>query len=150
MSADSRLARPLRSSVLAVGFAAGYTLLGLLGRATVPDGSTFALVWPATGFGILWFLLRGARVASLDTGLLVVATLIVSRFGGAPLDLQLVFSLSGVVGILLAVVLLRRWCSELWGCGGDGPLASTRLLMRYLGALSAAIAVGSVLGGAGT
>src|SRR4051812_43605367 len=149
MSGDTHQPRLLTSPLAAVGLALGYVALGLLGRATVPEGSPFALIWPATGFGVLWLLLRGARLLSLDTALLVLASLVVNQVGGAPLDLLLVFSVSSVVQILLAVWLLRRWCSELWGCGGDGALASPRLLMRYLGALSGAVAVGAVLGALG-
>src|SRR4051812_325286 len=149
MSGDTHQPRLITSPLAAVGLALGYVALGLLGRATVPDDSPFALIWPATGFGVLWFLLRGARMASLDTVLLVIATLVVNQVGGAPLDLVSVFSLSSVVQILVAVVLLRRWCAELWGCGGDGALASPRLLISYLGALSGAIAVGAVLGALG-
>jgi len=46
---------------------------------------------------------------------------------------------------LLGVLLLRRWCPGLWGCGGDRPLDRPRVLARLGAALVLSSAVGAVL-----
>ena len=43
------------------------------------------------------------------------------------------------------VLLLRRWCPELWGCGGDRPLERPRALARFVAALVLGTAVGAAL-----
>ncbi len=130
----------------ALGYALLYVSLGFVGRSTTIDGTTFALIWPAGGVAVLWFLVRGARILSVDTVLLAACTLGVNWVTGAPLDASLVLVATNVLQTLVAVTLLRRWCPQLWGCGGQRPLDSPRLLGRYLTATALATAAGALMG----
>lgn len=130
----------------ALSFAALYGALGLLGRVTVLDGTALALVWPAAGVALLWFLLRGAGPLSPDAPLLALTAFAVMWSSGATPALAALVALTNVAQTLLAVVLLRRWCPGLYGAGGDRPLDSTPILARYVAALGVAMAAGAVLG----
>ena len=105
-----------------------------------------AELWPAGGMPIVWLLLRGARLISLDTllagGVLLVANLLMT----AELDLAAVFAAVQIVQSWIAVMLLRRWCPETWGCGGDRPLDTPRVVAGLGAALVLALGVGTVLG----
>lgn len=134
----------------ALVFAALYLGAGFLGRQTILEGAEFSLVWPAAGVGVLWFLVQRARPVSVDTVLLAAAAFGANRLTGAPLDLSLVLVLSNVTQTLLAVHLLRRWCPELWGCGGDRSLDSPWMTARYVAALAVGMAAGMAVGMTGT
>ncbi|MBB6629549.1 MASE1 domain-containing protein [Nocardioides sp. KIGAM211] len=123
-----------------------YVALGFAGRATLFDGTTFALVWPAGGAAVLWFLVRGAGARSLDTALLAGSVLGVNFVTGASLDVSLVLVVTNVLQTLVAVTLMRRWCPHLWGCGGRRPLDSPRSLARYIGAALLATGAAALLG----
>ncbi len=45
---------------------------------------------------------------------------------------------------LLVVFLLRRYLPDMWGCGGDKPLASTRMLAVYLACIGVGVVVSAV------
>src|SRR5512141_509209 len=81
----------------ALGFALLYVSLGFVGRSTIIDGTTFALIWPAGGVAVLWFLVRGARTLSVDTVLLAACTLGVNWATGAPLEVSLVLVATNVL-----------------------------------------------------
>jgi PAS domain S-box-containing protein len=130
----------------AAAFALVYVVLGFAGRATAMEGQTFALVWPAGGLAVLWFLVRGARVWGLDTLLLALGVLAVNWATGAPLGISVLLVGTNLLQTLLGVWLLRRWCPRLWGCGGDRPLDSPRVFARYLAAAVLATGAGAVLG----
>ncbi len=133
----------------AFGLAGSLVLLAFVAREPALDSPGFATVWPAGGIPVLWFMLRGARVLSSDTLLLVVAAGAANAILGADPRLNAVFVGVTVAQAHLAVGLLRRWSPELWGCGGDRALDSPRMLPRYGGALAVAMATGAVLGTAG-
>ena len=133
----------------AVGLAGCLVLLAFLARQPSLDSPGFATVWPSGGIGVLWFVLRGARLRSLDTLLLAAAMAAANAILGADPPINAVFAGAAVAQTLLAVWLLRRWSPELWGCGGDRPLDRPRMLPRYGGALAVAMATGAVLGTAG-
>lgn len=139
-----------RERWLALPFAALYVGLGLLGRETVIDGTSLALVWPAAGMALLWFLLRGAGPLSLDTLLLALGAFTVMAVSGSSVGLALVIVVTNVGQTLLAVTLLRCWCPDLYGAGGDHPIDSPPRLARFTGAVSLAMAAGAVLGVLGT
>ena len=136
--------------VRALAFTGLYLAAGFLGRQAVLEGASFSRVWPAAGVGVVWFLLQQARVLSLDTVLLAVAAFGVNVSTGAPVDTSAVLTLSNVAQTLLAAHLLRRWCPELWGCGGDRALDSPWLSARYLVALSVGMFAGMAVGVTGT
>lgn len=138
--------RAWRRPATSVGFAVAYLAAGFLGRQAVLDGGTFAVVWPAAGVAILWFLVQGARPWSLDTLLLAGCAFAANLATGSGIDTALVLLVSNVLQTLLAVDLLRRWCPELWGCGGDRPLDSPWVTARYLLALGIGMAAGATVG----
>ncbi len=133
----------------AVGLAGTMVLLSVVARQPTLDSPGFATAWPAGGIAVLWFVLRGARTLSVDTALLAVTMVAANAVLGADAGMNAVFTIVSVVQTLLAVWLLRRWCGQLWGCGGDRPLDRLRALPRYGGALTTAVAVAAVLGTVG-
>jgi len=133
-------------AALALAFALGYVVVGLLSRTTVLDGTALALVWPAAGLPLLWFLLRDARPLGIDTPLLAAAACATMLLSGSGTTLALVVTVTNVAQTLLAVALLRRWAPEVYGAGGDRALDSPRLLGLFVAAIGVAMAVGAVLG----
>ncbi|MCW2794030.1 MAG: sensor protein [Nocardioides sp.] len=130
------------------GFVLLYVALGFAGRATSIDGTTFALIWPAGGVAVLWFLVRDVRLLSVDTLVLAGCVLGVNLVTGAPFDVGLVLIVTTVLQTVVAATLMRRWCPRLWGCGGDRALDSPRILARYVAAAVVAAAAGAVVGAA--
>jgi PAS domain S-box-containing protein len=133
----------------AFGLAGGWVLLALIAREPSLDSPGFATVWPAGGIVLLWFLARGAGALSLDMLGLVVASVAANRLLGSSPEVNAVFTITNVVQTLCALWLLRRWCPDLWGCGGDRALDRPRMLPRYGGALSLACGVGALVGTVG-
>ncbi|WP_244928654.1 ATP-binding protein [Nocardioides sp. W7] len=131
---------------MAVSFATLYVVAGLLGRATVIDGTSLALVWPAAGLPLLWFLLRGAGLRSIDLPLLVVVAAVVMLLSGAGPGVALVATVTNVGQTLIAAALVRRWCPELYGAGGTRPLDSPAALARLATAIAVGMAVGATAG----
>ncbi|MGZ5403307.1 MAG: ATP-binding protein [Nocardioides sp.] len=119
---------------------------GVAARLAVPPGESTAPIWPAAGVAVLWFLVRQASWRSTDVLLLAAAAFLVNDLTGAPPDLALVLAATNVVQTLVAVGLLRRWCPDLWGCGGDRGFDSVRTVAHGFAALAIAMAVGAVLG----
>lgn len=148
MSGSELRPRAERWGTLA-GFVLLYVALGFAGRATLIHDTAFALIWPAGGVAVLWFLVRGARMLSLDTLLLGAAVVGINAITGASLGISLVLLISNLTQTLLAVWLVRRWCGDLWACGGDRPLETTRALVHYMAAAVIATAAGALLGSLG-
>jgi PAS domain S-box-containing protein len=146
MPGTRRQARATNAMGTLIGFALLYVALGLAGRSTIDHGTTFALVWPAGGVAVLWFLVRDVRPLSVDTLVLAACVLGVNGVTGAPLDISLVLVVTNVLQTLVAVALMRRWCPRLWGCGGEQPLDSPRILTRYVAAAVLATAAGALVG----
>ncbi|MDF1605564.1 ATP-binding protein [Nocardioides sp. YIM 152315] len=111
-------------------------------------GFGFGDLWPAGGLPIVWLMLRGARVPSIDTVLLGAAALAANLIAGADTDLAAVFAVANTVQCWVAVLLLRRWCGELWGFGGERAISRPRDVARLGAALCLATAVGTTLGSA--
>lgn len=130
-------------------FPAAWVAVGLLSRQLVLDGA-LALVWPPAGVAVLWFLVRGASWRSVDTGVLAGVAFLVNVLTGAPTGFALVLAACNVVQTLTAVVLLRRWSPELWGCGGSRGFDSVTVVARGLMALVVAVAAGAALGTLGS
>lgn len=128
-----------------VGFAGLLVALAALTDLAEATGPGFGAAMPVGGIGVLWLLLRGARVASIETVLLAVVAFVGDLILGARPELAAAMAGAVVVQTLVTVLLLRRWCPQLWGCGGDRPLDRPRLLARYGGALVLGFAVGAVL-----
>ena len=99
---------------------------------------------------VLWFLIRGVGLASPDAVLLAVCAFATNAVTGVSLEQSVVLAVTNLIQTWVAVVLLRRWCGELWGCGGTRPLESPRTTVRYVAALALGMFAGVVVGAVGT
>ena len=119
-----------------------FVAAGLLGRATVIDESSLALLWPAGGVAAAWtfFSPRHHRPAVL--GVLGVAAVLVNSATGASPGQACAFALANVGQVVVFLAVVERRCPELWGVRGDRPLAEVRILSWVV----AAAALGAVLG----
>jgi hypothetical protein len=68
---------------------------------------------------------------------------------GAPLGLALCFVVANLVQAWLFAWLFRRWLPQLWGGGGEEPLAKLSHLWRLLAAAFLSTAAGAVIGPTG-
>lgn len=140
---------PLPAVLRSLAFAVLYVLAGLLGRATVVDERTLALVWPAAGVAVLWFLLQGRRTRWLDVGLLAVTAYGVNFLTGSSAEMAAVLLLANLAQTLVAVSVMRRCCGPM----GDGlsprTLETTSALLALLLAAVLAGLVGATIGALG-
>ncbi len=129
-----------------------FALAGLLGRATVVDGRTLSLVWPATGVGMLMVAAVERRDRVVAVGLVAVATFLLNDLTGASAVLSLVFVLSNVaqavVGGLLVHEVARRLLRPRTPAG-DPPQARTADVGVVLVAGVAGSWVGAAVGSLG-
>lgn len=132
-----------------IGFAVAFAVSSLATRGVEFVGSGFTDLWPAGGLPIVWLMVRGVRVLSVDTALLVVAAFVANLVSGGSADLAATFAVANAVQSWVAVLLLRRWCGHLWGFGGLRPMARPRDVAYVGAALAVACAVGVVIGSAG-
>ena len=116
-----------------------------LNRQMGLTGSGFTEMWPAGGVPIIWLLVRQGRNPALDSGLVFAASLAANLIAGSDLGPGAAFAAAGLVQSWIAVLLLRRWCPDTWGCGGDRPLDSPKVVARLGAALLLAIGVGTAL-----
>ena len=126
-------------------FAGLLAVLALGTRASDYHAPGFDTALPAGGLAVLWLLVRGARVVSWDSALLLVLVFGLNLALGSEPEVAAALATAVAVQTLLAVVLLRRWCPDLWGCGGDRPLDRPRTLARLGAALVLSAAVGAAL-----
>ncbi|MEP9364735.1 ATP-binding protein [Nocardioides sp. CN2-186] len=129
----------------AVAFAALIGVLAVAAERTDYPEPGFTSAVPIGGVAVLWFLLRGARVLSIETLVLAAVAYGANTLTGAEPQQAGVFTATTVVQTLLAVVLLRAWCPQIWGCGGERALDRPRALARFGAALVIAMAVGAIL-----
>lgn len=145
MPGDRKTPHAIVGPVGAACFAGALVVLATITGSSGYDGPGFSVGLPTGGAAVLWFLLRGVRVVSVETLLLALVGLAGSLLLGSDPALAAAFGGAVTVQTLVAVLLLRRWCPELWGCGGDRPLDRPRALARYAGALLLGMVVGAVL-----
>jgi signal transduction histidine kinase len=104
--------------------------------------SGLTLLWPSSGIALVWIAGARRRVAELVLiALLAAGTLAVLGASGW----QVVNALVGVpAGLVVFLVLSRRWTPDLWGTGGPGQV----LTLRDYGQLVAAAGVAGLTEGA--
>lgn len=135
---------PSRSTVVLLAMAGAYVGLALLSRTKL-EGRV-SLVWPPGGVAILWFLVRGARLRSVDTAVLsgcAFASVLISH-GSVGIGVTSV--VVAVTQATIGVALLRRWCPDLLWVGGQRTLDSPAVLARIVASLVIATTVGASLG----
>ncbi|MFC5495699.1 ATP-binding protein [Nocardioides caricicola] len=131
-----------------MGFAVAYLAFALLSREA-PGAGFDSVVRPAGGIAILWLLLRQPGLAGLDTALLTTVAYVANSVTGADPGVAALITATNVGQSVLAVVLLRRWCPSLWGCGGTRPLDRPRVLAPYCAALVVALGLGALVAAVG-
>ena len=123
-----------------------YVALGLLGRATIPDGEVLSLVWPAAGVAMLMFGLTPLRWWWLAAVLVAGAAVPVNFLTGASASQAAVFAVSNVLQGVVAVLLLRVLAAHLLGAGGKGPLERLQDFWAVLASCVVAALAGAVVG----
>ncbi len=95
--ADTGVVRPFRSGP-SLAYLAAFTLVVIVGRMLVPEGTVLPVFWPAAGVAGLW-MLRGSTRAevALDGALLLLSTVVVTALFGAALPAALLFGLANLV-----------------------------------------------------
>lgn len=126
-----------------------YVVAGLLGRLTIIDGVSLALVWPAAGIAVLWLASATRRTLPYDLGALAVLVFGVNASTGAPPSLAGLFVVTNLVQAVVFVLVMRRLRPELYLFGGRAPLGTLRDLAAVVGTAVASAAVGAVLGTTG-
>jgi diguanylate cyclase (GGDEF)-like protein len=117
----------------AVLWTALYLAAALIGRATRPEDSPVALVWPAAGVAVLWILLTPARHRWLSGVLLVLSATGVNLATGAPAAAAVALGSANVVHGFVAVWILEK--ARLGGVRrGQAHLYEVRDLFRLAAA----------------
>ena len=124
-----------------------FVLAGLLGRATVVDGRTLSLVWPATGVAMLMTGACARRDRPLALLLVGVAAYVLNVLTGVEATLSLAFVLSNVAQALVGGLLLRRTASGLLGGSGpDGAVGAAHPRVRDVGGVLVSSVTGALVG----
>lgn len=137
---------PPRDALRSLAFAVLYVLAGVLGRATVVDDRTLALVWPAAGVAVLWFLLQGRQTRWLDIGLLSVTAFGVNFLTGSSPQMAAVLLAANVAQTLVAVEVLCRCFPPMADIAKPRTLDSTYALLALLLAAGLSGLVGATIG----
>ncbi|MBV9830856.1 MAG: hypothetical protein JOZ82_04615, partial [Marmoricola sp.] len=117
----------------------------LVGRTTVVPHIQVALVSPLIGLGYLWLASGVGRRWVVDVPALSgVAVLAVLVAGGTPSQLLLAAVMTPIQPVV-TIVLMRRWCPDLWGSGGSRALSSLRDISRFLVAAAVGATVSAAL-----
>ncbi|GAA4714363.1 hypothetical protein GCM10023349_36950 [Nocardioides conyzicola] len=130
-------------------FAVAFVASSFLTRRVEMAGAGFTELWPAGGLPIVWLLVRNSRFVGIDTLLLLAAAFTANLNTGSEAEIAAVFAVANVVQSWLAVLLLRRWCPDVWHCGGDRALDSPKVVARFGAALILAIGIGTALASIG-
>jgi len=126
-----------------------FLLFGYLGRSTVIDQATVALIWPAGGVAALWLGSGSRQTWPGDLSALAIASFTVNATTGASAATSLAFMVSTLIQVCVYVFLARRWTEDVWGLGGSQPLERLNDLGRVVIASLVASFVGAVTGAAG-
>ncbi len=124
-----------------VAFLVAASVLGLVSRTTLLPEAEFATVWPSAGVTVLWLLVRRAAPLSIDTALMFASMLGFALFMDIPDWMAVAIACAHTLQTLVVVALLRRFVPDLWGCGGDRPLDSPRMLAAYLASIAVGVLV---------
>lgn len=131
---------------LVLGGALAFLTLGVLGRQTVVDGRTLALVWPAAGLSTLMVGLTPRRAWPLTCAAVALATYLLNTMTGAGSAQAVVFALSNLAQAVVGALTLRALGPHLLGGGGTEHLARMRDFWSVAGAAVAGSLAGAVVG----
>jgi PAS domain S-box-containing protein len=126
-------------------------LFGVLvcaGTATTTDRFPLGLLWPAAGVGVPWLMMqrtsRGWWGCLLTIGALKATVLTVA---GLPAPVVLGLGAGSLLQVVAVAQLLRTWCPDILGSGGDGSIHDLGVLIRSVlaGLVGSSVAVVPVL-----
>ncbi|SDS81156.1 PAS domain S-box-containing protein [Nocardioides scoriae] len=125
-------------------WAALYLVAGLIGRATIIDGHSLALVWPAAGVGALWLLTSHRPWLAVDVVVLATTVYAVNAVTGATPALAALFVVTNLLQVVVFVTVMRRARPDMVGFGGPAAPGSLTDLGALIGAalLSCLLAAG--------
>ncbi|PVG82081.1 histidine kinase [Nocardioides gansuensis] len=135
-----------RALARSLAWALAYLAAGFLGRATVGEGGTLGLVWPAAGVGFLWLLLQDRSSRVFDITLLGGVAFAVNLATGAPWLQACLIGVANVVQTVLMVGLVSRLMPRLWGCGGRRTVDAVSTLAAFVFSASVACLAGVGIG----
>jgi signal transduction histidine kinase len=145
-------AASLRTRALSHGvFLVVFTVAAALGRATIVDGDSLSLVWPAAGVAVLWFVAAqddgtaDLGIAALGLG---VASAVVHLLTGATPGIALTLVVANVAQAAVGAALLHRFLDLARG-SSSSPFGSVRGVVVLLVAGAVASLVGAVFGATG-
>lgn len=111
---------------------AAFVVAAVVGRATVVEGTDTALVWPAAGVGVLWYLATSASTRRVTLTLIGTATLVVNALTGSSIGVALVFVGTNLLQTVLTSWLLERPWREWPVVGWNVPFTAPAQLGRLL------------------
>lgn len=119
-----------------------YLLATVIGRLSIVDDRPIALVWPAAGVALAWFVTELSAVAR-GIGMLAVCGIgtISGLAAGVDATHSALLAISQLVGMLMVALLLNQWAPGV-GDRSPAPLDSPHTLFAFL----SAAAVGCFLG----
>ena len=129
-----------------VGFAVAHLAFVAIGRASVIEGASLSLFWPAAGVAVLWLLAESPRRQVPVLAMIAGEVAWVAWVTDAPSLLTALGCVSVVTQTWLAVFLVRRWCPELLGAGGHTSVHAPTVLVRSILAVALACTVGAGIG----
>lgn len=135
-----------RSSMQLVGWSAMFVGFGFVGRATLVDGHTLSLVWPAAGIAALWVMSGWGRTTLADLTALAVCTFAVNSATGATYALSTAFVVANLLQATIFVVIAQRLLPDVRGLGGRRSLSQVRELGRIGIAAGVACLVAATVG----
>jgi signal transduction histidine kinase len=130
-------------------FALLFVVTSTVTRRVELSGSGFTELWPAGGLPIIWLMVRDGRTPVIDSALVLAASFVANLIAGSDPVVGGIFAAANLAQSWLAVLLLRRWCPDTWGCGGERPLDNPRVVASMGAALCLAIGAGTALASAG-
>lgn len=147
---SQRHARSGATALRRGAYVTGFVAAGFVGRATIVDDQALALIWPAAGVALLWFLGGPeGRWSWADVALLAAATFTVNGLTGSTPAAAGILVVANVVQVVTIVALTHRWAPELSGREQHRTLDNPATLSRFILAISAGAAIGTAIGVAG-
>ncbi|MEZ0581266.1 ATP-binding protein [Nocardioides sp. MH1] len=138
--------RPTPAAVTRGWLLAVYLLSTVVGRLSIVDDRPIALIWPAAGVALAWFVTERSEVTR-GIGLFVLCSIgaLVGLAVGASPGVAVVLVASQLTGMLAVVLLLDRW-SPGTGERSPAPLDSPRALFGFLSATAVGCLAGVAFG----
>ena len=123
-----------------------YVLSTIVGRASIVDDRPIALVWPAAGVALAWFVTEESEVAR-GIGIFLICSIGLAAFlaSGATGTIAVLLVIAQLAGMLSVVLLLNRWAPGI-GERSPAPIDSPQVLFGYVSATAVGCLFGVTLG----